>query len=57
VLYSAHVAAHERAHTAEQERGTADAMRTSEVFWKLFATTGSVRAYLMYRHLNPSPTG
>jgi hypothetical protein len=44
-------------HTAEQERGTADAMRTSEVFWKLFATTGSVRAYLMYRHLNPSPAG
>jgi hypothetical protein len=32
-------------------------MRTSEVFWKLFATTGNVRAYLMYRHLHPSPTG
>ena len=29
-------------------------MRTSELFWKLFATTGSVNAYLVYRKLNPS---
>gem|GEM_PF-506457 len=30
-------------------------MRTSEVFWKLFSTTGSISAYLMYRHLHPAP--
>ena len=30
-------------------------MRTSEIFWKLFATTGSVNAYIMYRTLNPTP--
>jgi hypothetical protein len=29
-------------------------MRTSELFWKLFATTGSVNAYLVYRRLNPT---
>lgn len=31
-------------------------MRTSEIFWKLFANTGSISAYLMYRQLHPSPT-
>jgi len=30
-------------------------MRTSDVFWKLFSTTGSISAYLMYRQLHPSP--
>ncbi len=30
-------------------------MRTAEFFWKLFSTTGSVSAYIMYRQLNPSP--
>jgi len=30
-------------------------MRTSEVFWKLFSTTGSINAYIMYRHLHPVP--
>jgi hypothetical protein len=29
-------------------------MRTSEMFWKLFATTGSISAYLIYRRLNPT---
>jgi hypothetical protein len=29
-------------------------MRTAEFFWKLFATTGSISAYIMYRQLNPS---
>jgi len=29
-------------------------MRTSELFWKLFATTGSVNAYLVYRRLHPT---
>ena len=29
-------------------------MRTSELFWKLFATTGSINAYLVYRRLNPT---
>jgi hypothetical protein len=29
-------------------------MHTSELFWKLFCTTGSVNAYLVYRKLNPS---
>ena len=28
-------------------------MHTSELFWKLFANTGSISAYLMYRHLYP----
>ncbi|HZO93592.1 MAG TPA: YqzL family protein [Candidatus Baltobacteraceae bacterium] len=31
-------------------------MRTSEIFWKLFASTGSISAYLMYRHLHPTPS-
>ncbi|MGD0475780.1 MAG: YqzL family protein [Candidatus Velthaea sp.] len=31
-------------------------MRTSEIFWKLFASTGSINAYIMYRHLHPAPT-
>jgi len=30
-------------------------MRTAEIFWKLFANTGSINAYIMYRHLNPGP--
>lgn len=29
---------------------------TSEFFWHLFSTTGSISAYLMYRQLHPSPT-
>jgi hypothetical protein len=29
-------------------------MRTSELFWKLFAATGSINAYLVYRRLNPT---
>ena len=28
-------------------------MRTSELFWKLFSSTGSINAYLVYRKLNP----
>jgi hypothetical protein len=31
-------------------------MRTSELFWKLFSTTGSINAYLVYRRLNPTVT-
>ncbi len=30
-------------------------MATSDFFWKLFASTGSINAYLLYRHLHPSP--
>jgi len=30
-------------------------MATSDLFWKLFATTGSINAYLVYRQLHPSP--
>ncbi len=29
-------------------------MATSDLFWKLFATTGSISAYLVYRQLHPS---
>jgi hypothetical protein len=29
-------------------------MRTSELFWKLFSSTGSINAYLIYRKLNPT---
>lgn len=32
-------------------------MRTSELFWKLFATTGSVNAYLVYRRLHATVSG
>jgi len=28
-------------------------MATSELFWKLFAHTGSIKAYLAYRQLHP----
>jgi hypothetical protein len=31
-------------------------MRTTELFWKLFANTGSINAYLLYRKTNPSPS-
>jgi 3-methyladenine DNA glycosylase Mpg len=27
-------------------------MRTSDRFWKLFMSTGSIYAYLMYRQIN-----
>jgi 3-methyladenine DNA glycosylase Mpg len=27
-------------------------MRTNDRFWKLFANTGSIYAYLMYRQVN-----
>ncbi|MGH7709214.1 MAG: YqzL family protein [Vulcanimicrobiaceae bacterium] len=30
-------------------------MRTTDLFWKLFTSTGSISAYLMYRHLYRSP--
>lgn len=30
-------------------------MATSEFFWKLFANTGSISAYLIYRQLHPTP--
>jgi hypothetical protein len=30
-------------------------MASSEFFWKIFATTGSVNAYLIYRTLHPTP--
>lgn len=29
---------------------------TSTFFWKLFAKTGSIDAYLAYRNLHPSPS-
>ncbi len=28
-------------------------MASSELFWKLFASTGSISAYLVYRQLHP----
>jgi len=30
-------------------------MRTPDRFWKLFTSTGSIYAYLMYRQINQSP--
>ena len=44
------------AHEAHrrQEREPPTHMRTSDVFWKLFSTTGSISAYLMYRQLHPT---
>ncbi|MHB8140651.1 MAG: YqzL family protein [Vulcanimicrobiaceae bacterium] len=29
-------------------------MATSDFFWKLFSNTGSIKAYLAYRHLHPT---
>jgi len=37
------------------EKGTRRLMRTHDRFWKLFANTGSIYAYLMYRQVNQSP--
>ncbi len=31
-------------------------MATSELFWKLFAHTGSINAYLAYRQMHPTPS-
>jgi hypothetical protein len=30
-------------------------MATSDLFWKLFANTGSINVYLAYRTLHPTP--
>ncbi|MBD5634630.1 MAG: YqzL family protein [Candidatus Eremiobacteraeota bacterium] len=30
-------------------------MRTHDRFWKLFANTGSIYAYLIYRQVNQAP--
>ncbi len=30
-------------------------MATSDLFWKLFAQTGSISAYLAYRRIHPVP--
>ncbi len=38
------------------EKETSADMATSDFFWKLFKTTGSINAYLIYRQLHPSPT-
>ncbi|MBV9102230.1 MAG: YqzL family protein [Candidatus Eremiobacteraeota bacterium] len=32
-------------------------MLTPDFFWKLFTSTGSISAYLMYRRLHASPAG
>jgi len=37
-------------------RETDGHMATSELFWKLFAHTGSINAYLAYRQMHPTPT-
>ncbi len=37
------------------EKGTRRLMRTHDRFWKLFTSTGSIYAYLMYRQINQSP--
>ena len=40
-----------------EEKGTRRLMRTNDRLWKLFASTGSIYAYLMYRQVNqPQPT-
>ncbi|MGR4063934.1 MAG: YqzL family protein [Vulcanimicrobiaceae bacterium] len=31
-------------------------MATTDFFWKLFAQTGSINAYLAYRRVPPSPS-
>ena len=31
-------------------------MATSDLFWKLFAQTGSISAYLVYRRIHPIAT-
>ncbi|MBV8244978.1 MAG: YqzL family protein [Candidatus Eremiobacteraeota bacterium] len=31
-------------------------MATSDFFWKIFKTTGSISAYLIYRQLHPTPS-
>jgi hypothetical protein len=35
-----------------KKKGTRSLMRTSDRFWKLFTSTGSVYAYLIYRQVN-----
>ncbi len=39
--------------TRNVKRRVSTTMRTSELFWKMFAKTGSIKSYLMYRHLHP----
>ena len=38
------------------EKGYRETMLTPEFFWKLFTSTGSISAYLMYRRLYASPS-
>jgi hypothetical protein len=35
-----------------KKKGTRERMRTNDRFWKLFTSTGSIYAYLMYRQVN-----
>jgi hypothetical protein len=38
-----------------EKKGTRRLMRTHDRFWKLFTSTGSIYAYLMYRQVNQAP--
>jgi len=43
-----------RAGEQEYEGGLASRMLSPVLFWKIFITTGSVKAYLIYRRMAPS---
>ena len=38
-----------------RKKGYCSSMRTNDRFWKLFTSTGSIYAYLMYRQVNQAP--
>jgi hypothetical protein len=41
---------------ADGSEGDCKRMATSNLFWRLFAQTGSIDAYLAYRRLHAAPT-
>ena len=41
---------------ADGSEGDCKRMATSNLFWKLFAQTGSIDAYLAYRRLHAAPS-
>ncbi|PZR59724.1 MAG: hypothetical protein DLM50_01050 [Candidatus Meridianibacter frigidus] len=56
MVQSGHSLGRVHARAGMYEKETSADMATSDFFWKLFKTTGSINAYLIYRQLHPSPT-
>ena len=52
MLYSARSATRVAVKNNKKKDGYSHRMRTTDFFWKLFTSTGSISAYLLYRQLH-----